>query len=130
MIGWGEILTSDQIQQLVEFIRSLEPEEAQPKPTSTPGVVSFSDNILPIFDTKCLVCHGQLGGWSSETYQDVMTTGNNKPVVIPGDPEESLLAKKLLGTQTQGGIMPPGGKLTDDEIQIVLDWIANGALDN
>jgi mono/diheme cytochrome c family protein len=130
MIGWGEILTSEQIQQLVEFIRSLEPEDAQPSPTSTPGVVSFSESVLPIFDAKCLVCHGQLGGWSSETYRDVMTTGNNKPVVIPGDLEQSLLAQKLLGTQTLGGIMPPGGKLPDNEIQLILDWIAEGALDN
>lgn len=130
MIGWGEILTSEQIQQLVEFIRSLEPEDAQTSPTSTPGVISFSETVLPIFDAKCLVCHGQLGGWSSETYQDVMTTGNNAPVVIPGDSEGSLLAQKLLGTQTQGGIMPPGGKLANDEIQIILDWIAEGALDN
>ena len=58
-----------------------------------------------------------------------MTTGNNAPVVIPGDPQGSLLAQKLLGTQTVGGIMPPAGKLSEDEIQIILDWIESGALE-
>jgi len=33
----------------------------------------------------------------------------------------------LLGTQTGSMLMPPGGKLPDDEIQIILDWIAAGA---
>jgi hypothetical protein len=56
-----------------------------------------------------------------------MTTGNNAPVVIPGDPENSLLAQKLLGTQETGGIMPPGQQLPDDEIQLIVDWIAAGA---
>jgi hypothetical protein len=59
-----------------------------------------------------------------------MTTGDNTPVVIPGDPEESLLAQKIIGTQTEGAIMPPAGLMSDPDIQAVLDWIEAGALDN
>jgi hypothetical protein len=68
-----------------------------------------------------------MGGWDASSYQSVMTTGNNAPTVIPGNVADSLLAQKLLGTQVEGTIMPPSGKLTDDEIQIILDWIAAGA---
>jgi hypothetical protein len=50
--------------------------------------------------------------------------------VTPGDVENSLLAQKLLGTQAEGGIMPPSGKLPEDEIQAILSWIAAGAPDN
>lgn len=75
------------------------------------------------------MCHGVLGGWDGTSYEAVINTGNNAPVVIPGDPENSLLAQKLLGTQTEGAIMPPAGKLPDAEIQIILDWIAAGALE-
>jgi hypothetical protein len=57
----------------------------------------------------------------------VMTTGDHAPVVIPGDAANSILAQKLLGTSTFGGIMPPGGKLPDATIQIILDWIIAGA---
>jgi hypothetical protein len=60
----------------------------------------------------------------------VMNTGNNAPVVIPGDAEGSLLAQKLLGTQAVGTIMPPSGKLPDSMIQPILDWINAGALNN
>jgi len=73
------------------------------------------------------MCHGSMGGWDASSYQAVMTTGDNAPTVIPGDVEGSLLAQKLLGTHTEGTIMPPGGKLPDGEIQIILDWIAAGA---
>jgi mono/diheme cytochrome c family protein len=132
MIAWGEILSSDQIQQLVEFIRQMEPVEADgpaepSSPTSAAGKLSFSADVLPIFEAKCVICHGNLGGWDAASYNSVMTTGNNAPVVIPGNPEGSLLGQKLLGTHTKGAIMPPGGKLPEDEIQVILDWIAAGA---
>ncbi|MEJ2413636.1 MAG: hypothetical protein P8Y34_11705 [Anaerolineales bacterium] len=51
-------------------------------------------------------------------------------MVIPGDPDNSLLAQKLLDNQEIGGVMPPGGKLPDPIIQLILDWIAAGAPDN
>jgi mono/diheme cytochrome c family protein len=132
MIAWGEILSAEQIQQLVEFILQMEPIEARATESSPiPDVApNFSTDVQPIFEAECVVCHGSLGGWDASTYEAVMTTGNNAPVVIPGDPEGSLLAQKLLGTHTEGNIMPPTGKLPDDEIQIILDWIEAGALEN
>ena len=128
MIGWGEVLTADQIQQLVAFIRSLQPVE----PASTPGAsaLSFAADVAPILQAKCEVCHGVLGGWDASSYTAVMQTGNNAPVVIPGDAENSLLAQKLLGTHTAGTIMPPGGSLPPAQIQIFLDWILAEAPDN
>ena len=76
------------------------------------------------------MCHGSMGGWDSTSYAKVMSTGDNAPVVIAGDPEGSLLVQKLIGTHSQGTIMPPGGKLPDDQIQTIVDWIASGAKDN
>jgi len=124
MIGWGEILTADQIQQLVNFIRTLQPEGA---PT---GPISFARDVFPLLEAKCNICHGDLGGWSGETYDSVLNSGDHRPVVLPGNPEGSLLAQKLLGTHTEGDIMPPGGKLPDAEIQIIIEWIRAGALDD
>ncbi len=102
MIGWGEILSTEQIQQVVEFhpyagVAALV--QAPPQPLDR--YHSHAD-VLPIFDAKCAICHGNLGGWDASTYETVMTSGNNAPVVIPGDPENSLLAQKLFGTQEQG----------------------------
>jgi hypothetical protein len=76
-----------------------------------------------------VLCHGVAGGWDASGYDAVMTTGDNAPVVVPGDAEGSLLAHKLLGTQEQGAIMPPSGALSGAQIQVILDWIAAGASD-
>jgi uncharacterized membrane protein len=84
---------------------------------------------LAIFEAKCNICHGTMGGWDGTSYESTMTSGNHAPVVIPGDIDTSLLAQKLLDTQSNGAIMPPGGKLTDSEIQLILDWILAGALE-
>lgn len=132
MIGWGEVLSAEQIQQLVEFIIQMElaePVTEEPSPIIT-DAPKFSADVMPIFEAECIVCHGSLGGWDASSYEAVMTTGNNAPVVIPGDSEGSLLAQKLLGTHTEGAIMPPSGKLADGEIQIIVDWIDAGALEN
>ncbi len=125
MIAWGEILTSDQIQQLVSFIRTL-PSGAVPTGQAVP---SFIADVLPIFNSKCTVCHGTMGGWTASSYTGVMTTGTHAPVVIPGDALNSLLVQKLQGVQQAGTIMPPSGKLLDAQIQIIIDWINAGALE-
>jgi mono/diheme cytochrome c family protein len=151
MIAWGSILTTDQIQQLVEFIRQLKPGEeistatstkpAPPSgstptptvptgPTPAPGAVSYTSDVAPILKAKCAICHGNMGGWDSSSYSSVMTSGNHSPTVIPGDAENSLLAQKITGVQKDGAIMPPSGKLPQGEIQTILDWILQGALDN
>jgi Planctomycete cytochrome C len=75
------------------------------------------------------MCHGTLGGWDGTSYQSAIESGDHAPVIIPGDAENSLLIQKLLGTAPQGEIMPPGGKLPDETIQIIRDWINEGALE-
>jgi mono/diheme cytochrome c family protein len=128
MIGWGDVLSAEQIQSLVQLIRQFKSTGA--RPTAQPGAVSFSADILPLLMEKCVACHGTLGGWDATSYQTVMESGDHAPVVIPGDIAGSLLAAKIQGTQTEGTIMPPAGKLPEAEIQLILDWIAAGAPDN
>jgi mono/diheme cytochrome c family protein len=128
MISWGDVLSADQIQQLVLLIRQFESAPVSGQPT--PEGVSFSSDVMPIFQAECSACHGNFGGWDASSYATVLGTGNNAPVIVPGDPENSLLAQKMTGTQSVGNIMPPAGLLPDEEIQIILDWIEEGAADN
>ncbi len=125
MIGWGEVLNSDQIRQMVIFIRGLSEIEVV-----RAGPPAFGADVLPLLARECVLCHGVAGGWDSTSYEAVMTTGDNAPVVVPGDPEGSLLVQKMIGTHEQGGIMPPSGALPDSLIQIIVDWIEAGALDD
>jgi mono/diheme cytochrome c family protein len=132
MIGWGAILSADQVQQLVKYVRGLSTTAA-----ATPGAPgaapSFASQVTPVLTDNCAVCHNdstKAGGWSAATYKDVIGSGDHGPAVKPGDAKTSLLAQKILGTQTDGGIMPPGGMLPKETLQIILDWIAGGAPDN
>lgn len=127
MIGWGEILSSEQISQLVDFIREL---VDSPSSNTDAGPPSFSRDVMAIFEVECATCHGSFGGWDSSSYEAVMTTGDNAPVVVPGDAENSLLAQKMLGTHEHGAIMPPAGALSSSQIQVILGWILEGALDD
>ncbi len=123
MIAWGEVLNADQINQLVAYLRSLTGEQTN-APSTSP---SFTADVMSIFQSKCASCHGNLGGWNASSYKAVMESGTHAPVVVPGDAANSLLAHKILGTQKEGMIMPPSEKLSDAEIQTIIDWINAGA---
>ncbi len=131
MIAWGEVLNSDQINQLVKFIRTFGSGGTNTgTTTSTPSATpSFTADVLPILKNKCSACHGSSGGWDASSYKSVMESGAHAPVVVPGNAANSLLVQKIMGTQKDGLLMPPGGKLSDAEIQIITDWINAGALE-
>jgi mono/diheme cytochrome c family protein len=126
MIGWKGILTSLQVNDIVNYIYLW----GGPEPGET---VSFSNHLIPLFERTCARCHGsklEASGWRADSYEKVMESGRNGPAVIPGDPENSLLVQKLLGTQSIGGQMPPVGKLDDRAIQWIIDWVNAGAPNN
>ena len=121
MIAWGEILTSQEIDDLVTYIRTL---------TGEPGVSSpltYVATIRPIFESYCLGCHGSLGGWTGTSYQEAMATGTNGPTIIPGDPDNSRLVQSLIGTHPEGVVMPPSVTMSQSDIQKIIDWVAAGA---
>src|SRR3990172_400818 len=127
MIGWGDILSAEQIAQLGDVIRSFAKETTS---SDSSTVVSFSRDVLPILKKSCTACHGTLGGWDANSYKSVMESGDNAPVIIARNPQASLLVQKLLGIQTIGGPMPPGKLLTQKEIDLIESWVAAGAADN
>lgn len=87
---------------------------------------SFAD-VQQILQSNCAGCHGTIGGWSAADHSSVVNSGDSGPAVIPGDPDASILAQKLLDTQTFGTRMPPSRALDPSDIEIVLAWIAAGA---
>lgn len=95
--------------------------------------VSYSAQIQPIFNNNCAgpQCHigGAANGLSLESYSTLMQGGNSGAVVIPGDPDNSIIVQRLEGTiQPQ---MPFGRTpLPPDLIMTIRDWIAQGAHDN
>ncbi|MDE3090545.1 MAG: hypothetical protein KGJ80_14280 [Chloroflexota bacterium] len=100
-----------------------------PSPTSVPAP-SFAKDIAPILQARCVACHGNYGGFDTSTYDRVMNSGDHTPVIIPGNPDGSLLIQKVRKQQTIGMEMPPGSPLAPDEIDLLVRWVAAGATNN
>ena len=97
--------------------------------------VSYSAQIQPVFTDNCALsgCHmgpAPTGGLRLMSYTHVMNGGVSGPVIIPFEPDSSLLIKRIEGTITPR--MPFNGPpyLPDSTIQLIRTWIAQGAQDN
>jgi len=107
-----------------------EPASVTEAPTEAPATtVSFANDVLPIIQSRCVNCHGGQRiekGLLMNTYDEIMAGSDNGPVVIPGDVEGSLLVELVTANK-----MPKRGpKLTPQQIQVITDWVAAGALNN
>ena len=92
---------------------------------------SFVDDVLPILERKCVVCHqgdGAQKGLRLGSVAELLVGGESGPAVIPNNPGGSLLLAKVMGDEPA---MPLAGEaLTGAEIDLIRDWIASGAEDD
>jgi cytochrome b subunit of formate dehydrogenase len=93
-----------------------------PKPSPTPMALQpiWDGNLGLVLQQQCSVCHGGIAGIDYSSYASTMKGSIDGPVIIPGDPENSLIVKKI-----SAGTHP--GKLTDAELTALKQWIAAGA---
>ncbi|HNT23565.1 MAG TPA: cytochrome c [Anaerolineales bacterium] len=98
-------------------------------PVAEAAEVSFTGDVLPIFEASCTRCHGssrQSDGLAVHTYADLMAGSSEGAVITPNDAAASVLVQVIVN-----GRMPKGGSpLSEAEIQIISDWINAGAPDN
>jgi hypothetical protein len=102
---------------------------ATPVPTVDLANVSFTHNVLPIFEEHCTRCHGGDNpeqGLRLTTPAEVLAGSVNGSVVEPGDVENSYLIEQIV----TGRMPKEGPKLTPAEIEIITAWVEQGALDN
>jgi nitrate/TMAO reductase-like tetraheme cytochrome c subunit/mono/diheme cytochrome c family protein len=100
-----------------------------PMPTPTPmpegAVITYETTISPLLETRCGSCHGASGqmGLNLTSYQSILEGGESGPAIVPGDPDASLLVQK------QSGELPHFGQFTPQELDLVVEWIAAGAIE-
>lgn len=114
---------------------TLPPATETPPARNTPATeavnntVSYVNQVMPIIEAKCIKCHGvetKKEGLDLRTYNDLMAGSRNGPVLTPGDADNSLLVQLI-----QRGKMPNRGpKVTPEELQLIMDWVNQGALNN
>ena len=93
------------------------------------ATVSFATDIMPLIESRCINCHGgerTQEGLDMKTHASIMAGSENGPVVMPGDSANSSLAQMVI----EGKMPKRGPKLTPDQVQLLVDWINQGALDN
>jgi hypothetical protein len=89
---------------------------------------TFAQSAPELLRANCAACHSGknlTSGFSLDTRDSILRGGNRGPGVVPGDPDKSLLMSAL---RHSGDVkMPPGRKLTDEQIAVVEQWIRAGA---
>ena len=93
-----------------------------------PHKVDFAQDVQPIFKSKCIGCHGpaqQKNGFRLDRRSDAMR-GGTIAVIGPGNSAGSRLFLRLSGGE-YGLQMPPTGPLSAAELNIIKDWIDQGA---
>lgn len=110
--------------------------------TGEPGPPSFKVDMWPLVFPECgchvdenaagdlylgkKVAYDNLVGKMSQQAEDML-------LIDPGSPETSYVWHKLQGTHHdvdggEGKLMPPGGSLEPDELELFRAWIEQGAL--
>ncbi|MBX3082697.1 MAG: NapC/NirT family cytochrome c [Anaerolineae bacterium] len=77
--------------------------------------------LQPLFQQQCSSCHGTTPtkGLRVTDLDSLMKGSENGPVIVPGKPDESKIVKVL----TEGHF----AKLTDHQMALLRQWIANNA---
>ncbi|MCA9014392.1 MAG: hypothetical protein KDA77_03580, partial [Planctomycetaceae bacterium] len=91
--------------------------------------VSFETQIAPILNEKCVNCHGAQRASSNlklDTFAGMKQGGRGGVLLVPGNPNISLLARKLVAPDPQR--MPKNAPaLEQAQIQLIARWIQEGA---
>lgn len=101
------------------------------KAVKTAPAVTQHD-IIPLLHLRCVACHGgrrQEAGLDLRTKQSILKGGKSGPVIVPGDPESSLLIQRIKSAE-----MPPRRKLVSvsvkpmeaNELERLSQWIELG----
>ncbi len=107
-------------------------------PTMLPP--TFSSIQTSWLTSRCSGCHGSSGSaglslTSANAYSSLVGVGSTRKegavLVIANDPDNSYFLQKLEGApDIVGRRMPNSRGMSDEQIQMVRDWIAAGALNN
>src|SRR5215831_983389 len=80
-----------------------------------------------VLQKNCFSCHGaaKTSGLDLRTGKTALAGGAHGPVIIPFKPDESKLIR--LVSRAEQPAMPPGNKLSDDDVAVLRAWIEAGA---
>lgn len=91
----------------------------------------YEKHIRPLLVARCYECHSEsertsMGGLLLDRRSGWIEGGDTGQAIVPGQVDESLLIQAVrYGDDLYQ--MPPDGKLADDEIKLLEQWVRRGA---
>lgn len=104
-------------------------------PAISPADLQFFEaKVRPVLIQNCYKCHSKeadkvRGGFALDTRAGLLQGGNSGPVIVPGDPNASLLIQAIRYTDEDLQMPPKGEKLSDQQIADLTEWVRRGAPD-
>ena len=102
---------------------------------AAPRQVSFANDVLPIFQNRCVECHGATDENGEQrleslldlrSYEGVMAGSEFGSVIEAGDAEASYLLEMVV----EGDMPEEGDPVPEAEIETIRSWITAGAENN
>ncbi len=95
------------------------------------GLAYYETKVLPVFRQHCLKCHSHAagkarGGLVLDSRRSLLAGGDSGPAVAPRDVDASLLVQAIRYDSDELQ-MPPAGKIPDEQIQVLVEWVRRGA---
>jgi hypothetical protein len=89
----------------------------------------FEKHVRPVLANNCFACHAKvkMGGLQLDSREHLMKGGQDGAVVVPGEPDKSLLIQAVRKTHERIK-MPPQGKLSENEVNDLAAWVKAGAV--
>ncbi|PHQ35575.1 PSD1 and planctomycete cytochrome C domain-containing protein [Rhodopirellula bahusiensis] len=93
--------------------------------------VDYENDIAPIFEDRCVYCHGedeQESGLRLDSRPHMMRGGDSGlPALVPGHPEKSYVMNVIQHLDEEMAMPPDDDQLPKEEIEMISRWITEGA---
>lgn len=101
--------------------------------TAAKTKIEFESDVEPILTEHCFTCHSHQarvteGGLTLDSKIGWNTGGQSGPAIQPGKPDKSLLVQAIRHAEADLQ-MPPDGPLPAEQIEVLVEWIRQGAKD-
>jgi mono/diheme cytochrome c family protein len=141
--SYGGQLSPSEIDYIVTYLRYtwddrsvMPPEAISSIPALAAGEVpSWEIHIQPLVKRYCLSCHRagkQNNNYLMTSYQEILSTGDNAPLITAGD-IQSLMLKLINGQEGKDPLtgkvirqMPPSKLISPQYVDMLTRWVMNG----
>ncbi|MEQ8847761.1 PSD1 and planctomycete cytochrome C domain-containing protein [Botrimarina sp.] len=93
--------------------------------------VDYASEVAPLLTRRCFACHGpdlaESGLALHEADLALAETDSGLRAIMPGDPHNSELLRRVASEEDWQRMPPEGEPLSADEVDVLRRWIASGA---